>query len=186
MSDLAESAAPMPQAPIVRPAREDDVPAIQAIYAHHVLHGIASFEEEPPTQAEMARRLADVTKRELPYLVAEDDGTVLGFAYAGPYRARPAYRFTLEDSVYVLPGAGGKGIGSALLSDLIARCEALGYRQMIAVIGDSENHGSIRLHARHGFREVGVLHAVGFKHGRWVDSVYMQRSLGDGDQSLPA
>lgn len=172
----------------IRPAEDGDVPAIQAIYAHHVLHGIASFEEEPPDQAEIARRMADVRARGLPYLVAEDrpgSGAILGYAYAGTYRARPAYRFTLEDSVYVLPGKGGKGIGSALLGELIDRCAALGYRQMIAVIGDSANHGSIRLHARHGFREVGVLHSVGFKHGRWVDSVYMQRPLGSGDGTLP-
>jgi phosphinothricin acetyltransferase len=172
----------------IRPAEDGDVPAIQAIYAHHVLHGIASFEEEPPDQAEVARRMADVCARGLPYLVAEDrpgSGAILGYAYAGTYRARPAYRFTLEDSVYVLPGKGGKGIGSALLGELIDRCAALGYRQMIAVIGDSANHGSIRLHARHGFREVGVLHSVGFKHGRWVDSVYMQRPLGPGDGTLP-
>jgi len=172
----------------IRPAATADVPAIQAIYAHHVLHGIASFEEEPPDQAEMARRLADVLKRGLPYLVAEDrpgSGTILGYAYAGPYRARPAYRYTLEDSVYVLPGEGGRGIGSALLGALIERCAALGYRQMIAVIGDSGNAGSIRLHARHGFRTIGTLASVGFKHGRWVDSVFMQRALGPGDETLP-
>ena len=173
----------------LRPAEITDIPTIQAIYAHHVLHGIASFEEDPPDQAEMKRRLTDITGRGLPYLVAEDrpgSGAVLGYAYATSYRARPAYRFTLEDSVYVLPGKGGKGLGSALLGELIARCERLGYRQMIAVIGDSANAGSIRLHARHGFREVGVLHSVGFKHGRWVDSVYMQRPLGAGDGTLPA
>jgi len=178
-----------PGAPTIRLAEAKDVPAIQAIYAHHVLHGIASFEEEPPDQAEMARRMADVRARGLPYLVAEDrpgSGAILGYAYAGPYRARPAYRFTLEDSVYVLPGEGGKGIGSALLGALIGQCENLGYRQMVAVIGDSANAGSIRLHARHGFREVGVLHSVGFKHGRWIDSVYMQRPLGAGDTTLPA
>lgn len=174
--------------PAIRPAQPSDIPAIQAIYAHHVLHGIASFEEEPPDRAEMARRLADVLARGLPYLVAEDrpgSDTILGYAYAGPYRARPAYRFTLENSVYVLPGAGGRGIGSALLATLIERCAALGYRQMVAVIGDSDNAGSIRLHARHGFRMIGTLPAVGFKHGRWVDSVFMQRALGAGDETLP-
>jgi len=172
----------------IREADAGDVPAIQAIYAHHVLHGIASFEEEPPDQAEMARRLAEVQARGLPYLVAEDrpgSGVVLGFAYAGPYRSRPAYRYALEDSVYVLPGKGGQGIGSALLGELIRRCEALGYRQMIAVIGDSANHGSIRLHARHGFRDCGTLASVGFKHGRWIDSVFMQRALASGDATLP-
>jgi L-amino acid N-acyltransferase YncA len=184
----APSAGGLPRLTI-RPAEPRDIPAIQAIYAHHVLHGIASFEEEPPDQAEMARRLADVLARGLPYLVAEDrpgSGAILGYAYAGPYRARPAYRFTLEDSVYVLPGKGGKGIGSTLLDELIRRCADLGYRQMVAVIGDSANEGSIRLHARHGFREIGVLASVGFKHGRWVDSVFMQRALGAGDATLPA
>jgi len=173
---------------IIRRAEAGDVPAIQAIYAHHVLHGVASFEEEPPDQAEMARRLDEVRGRGLPYLVAQEgpgSGAILGYAYAGPYRARPAYRYSLEDSVYVVPGKGRRGIGSALLAALIERCAALGYRQMIAVIGDSANEGSIRLHARHGFRTVGVLTSVGFKHGRWVDSVLMQRALGAGDETLP-
>jgi L-amino acid N-acyltransferase YncA len=172
----------------IRPAEAADVAAIQAIYAHHVLHGIASFEEQAPDEAEMARRLADVRARGLPYLVAEDragGGGILGYAYAAPYRARPAYRYSLEDSVYVRPGESGRGIGSALLGALIERCTALGFRQMIAVIGDSANAGSIRLHARHGFRTVGTLVAVGFKHGRWVDSVFMQRALGHGDKTLP-
>jgi phosphinothricin acetyltransferase len=130
----------------------------------------------------------DISGRGLPYLVAEDrpgSGAILGFAYAAPYRARPAYRYTLEDSVYVLPGNGGRGIGSALLGVLIEICEGLGYRQMVAVIGDSDNAGSIRLHARHGFRDCGTLASVGFKHGRWVDSVFMQRPLGPGDGTLP-
>jgi phosphinothricin acetyltransferase len=172
----------------VRPAEPRDIPAIQAIYAHHVLHGIASFEEEPPEHDEMQRRMNDIRGRGLPYLVAEDrpgSGAILGFAYAAPYRARPAYRYTLEDSVYVLPGNGGRGIGSALLGVLIEICEGLGYRQMVAVIGDSDNAGSIRLHARHGFRDCGTLASVGFKHGRWVDSVFMQRPLGPGDGTLP-
>ncbi|HMA15733.1 MAG: N-acetyltransferase family protein [Bacteroidota bacterium] len=189
MSEAIDSAAERPAGGLtIRPAKAEDVPAIQAIYAHHVLHGIASFEEEPPDQAEMARRLAEVRGRGLPYLVAEDSpgsGAILGYAYAGPYRARPAYRFSLEDSVYVVPGKGGRGIGSALLGALIERCAALGYRQMIAVIGDSANEGSIRLHARHGFRTIGILASVGFKHGRWVDSVFMQRPLGPGDETLP-
>ena len=172
----------------VRPAEPGDIPAIQAIYAHHVLHGIASFEEEPPEQDEIKRRMDDIRGRGLPYMVAEDrpgSGAILGFAYAAPYRARPAYRYTLEDSVYVLPGKGGRGIGSALLGVLIEFCEGLGYRQMVAVIGDSDNAGSIRLHARHGFRDCGTLASVGFKHGRWVDSVFMQRPLGPGDGTLP-
>lgn len=172
----------------VRPAKAGDIPGIQAIYAHHVLHGVASFEEEPPEQAEMQRRMDDILARGLPYLVAEDrpgSGAILGYAYAAPYRARPAYRYALEDSVYVLPGKGGRGIGSALLGALIESCTALGFRQMIAVIGDSDNQGSIRLHTRHGFRPVGTLASVGFKHGRWVDSVFMQRALGAGDETLP-
>lgn len=171
-----------------RPAIAADIAAIQAIYAHHVLHGIASFEEQPPDPAEVHRRLEEVQARGLPYLVAaarRADGAILGFAYAAPYRNRPAYRYALEDSVYVLPGMAGQGIGSALLEDLIRRCEGLGYRQMVAVIGDSANHGSIRLHARHGFRECGLLASVGFKHGRWVDSVFMQRPLGPGDTTPP-
>lgn len=172
----------------VRRAEESDIPAIQAIYAHHVLHGVASFELEPPDQAEMLRRRADILARGLPYLVAEDppgSGTILGFAYAAPYRNRPAYAWALEDSVYVLPGKGGKGIGSALLGELITRCTALGYRQMIAVIGDSANESSVRLHARHGFRDCGALTAVGFKHGRWLDTVFMQLALGPGERTPP-
>ena len=172
----------------IRPAEETDIPTIQAIYAHHVLHGVASFEVEPPDQAEMLRRRAGIVARGLPYLVAQDtpgSGAILGFAYAAPYRDRPAYGNTLEDSVYVLPGEGGKGIGSALLDELITRCTALGYRQMIAVIGDSANEGSIRLHARYGFRDCGTLKAVGYKHGRWLDSVFMQLALGPGDSTPP-
>lgn len=187
MSEMLDRSAGRP-ALSIRPAATADVPAIQDIYAHHVLHGLASFEEEPPDLAEMSCRMAEVNARGLPYLVAEDrpgSGAILGYAYAGPYRARPAYRYALEDSVYVLPGAGGRGIGSTLLGNLIERCADLGYRQMIAVIGDSANQGSIRLHARHGFRTVGTLTSVGFKHGRWVDSVFMQRALGSGDRTLP-
>jgi len=172
----------------VRPVEDSDIPAIQAIYAHHVLHGVASFEEAPPEQAEMRRRWGEIRDRGLPYLVAEEDtnsGVILGYAYAGPYRSRPAYRFSVENSVYVLPGKGGRGVGSALLAELIRQCEALGYRQMVAVIGDSANAGSLRLHSRFGFQLIGTLPAVGFKHGRWVDSVLMQRPLGPGDSSLP-
>lgn len=184
---MSEAPAPLPRLTI-RQAEESDIPTIQAIYAHHVLHGLASFELEPPDQAEMLRRRADVLARGLPYLVAEDQpgsGAILGFAYAAPYRNRPAYHWALEDSVYVLPGEGGRGIGSALLAALIERCTDLGYRQMIAVIGDSANAGSIRLHARHGFRDCGTLKSVGFKHGRWLDSVFMQLALGPGDGTPP-
>ena len=170
---------------VIRASAEADVPAIQAIYAHHVLTGLASFEEVPPDPAEMVRRRAEITGRGLPHLVAEVEGRVAGYAYAGPYRARVAYRFTVEDSVYVAPEATGRGLGSLLLAALIRDCEAWGARQMVAVIGDSGNLGSVRLHARAGFREAGTLRAVGFKLGRWVDSVLMQRPLGHGEETLP-
>lgn len=169
----------------VRDACSADLDTVQAIYAHHVRHGLASFEETPPNLLEMQRRYEATAAAGLPYLVAELDGTVRGYAYAGPYRTRPAYRFSLEDTVYVEPGFAGRGLGSALLGALVARCEALGYRRMVAVIGDSDNHASIRLHARLGFRKCGVIPSVGFKFGRWVDSVLMERPLGAGDASLP-
>jgi L-amino acid N-acyltransferase YncA len=166
---------------IIRDSTEADLAAIQRIYAHHVLHGLASFEEEVPTVVELARRRADVLARGLPHLVAERDGAVVGYSYASPYRARAAYRFSIEDSVYVVEGLSGRGIGRALLTALIAKCEAGGWRQMVAIIGDSGNAGSIALHERLGFRMVGTFRAIGFKHGRWVDSVLMQRALGVGD-----
>jgi phosphinothricin acetyltransferase len=167
-------------------AAETDLPAIQAIYAHHVLHGVASFEEVPPQVAELAARRAAVLAQGLPYLVAEIGGRVVGYAYAGAYRPRPAYRHTIEDSVYVADGMAGRGIGRALLAALIRRCEAGPWRQMVAVIGDSGNAGSIALHEALGFRRAGVLQSAGFKFGRWVDSVLMQRALGPGDTTLPA
>ena len=169
----------------IRDARATDLDAVQAIYAHHVRHGLASFEETPPDLPEMQRRYGATAAAGLPYLVAELEGKVRGYAYAGPYRTRPAYRFSLEDTVYVEAGYEGRGLGSALLEALVARCEELGYRRMVAVIGDSDNHASIRLHARLGFRECGVIPSVGFKFGRWVDSVLMERPLGSGDTSLP-
>jgi len=169
----------------VRNATIADLEAVQAIYAYHVRHGLASFEEIPPDLAEMERRFRDITDRGLPYLVAELDGAARGYAYAGRYRTRPAYRYTLEDTVYVGPAHQGRGLGSALLAELVARCEGLGYRRMVAVIGDSANHASIRLHERLGFRTCGVIPSVGFKFGRWVDSVLMERPLGAGDTSLP-
>ena len=162
---------------VVRDSREEDMAQVQAIYAHHVLHGAASFEEEPPPLAEMQRRRAATLGRGMPYLVAEIDGRVAGYSYASPYRARPAYRFTLENSVYVDPARPRAGTGRALLAALIARCEAGEWQQMIAVIGDSANAPSIGLHAALGFRRIGTLHAVGFKFGRWIDSVLMQRAL---------
>ncbi len=169
----------------VRNATIADLEAVQAIYAYHVRHGLASFEEIPPDLAEMERRFRDITDRGLPYLVAELDGAARGYAYAGRYRTRPAYRYTLEDTVYVGPAYQGRGLGSALLAELVARCEGLGYRRMVAVIGDSANHASIRLHERLGFRTCGVIPSVGFKFGRWVDSVLMESPLGPGDTSLP-
>jgi L-amino acid N-acyltransferase YncA len=171
--------------PAVRDATDHDIPAIQQIYAHHVLTGTASFEETPPSEAQMAARRADVLRLGLPYLVAELDGAVVGHAYAAPYRPRPAYRHTLEDSVYVAAGQHGRGVGRALLAELIARCERGPWRQMIAVIGDSGNAASIALHERLGFRRAGTLHDVGFKLGRWLDSVLMQRALGAGAAAPP-
>jgi phosphinothricin acetyltransferase len=169
----------------VRPARAADLPALQAIYAHHVMHGLASFEEVPPALEEITRRHAEVTERGLPWLVAEVGGSVAGYGYCAPYRARSAYRYTLEDSIYVRPDAQGKGVGGALLREVLAACEGLGYRQVIAVIGDSANAASINLHASVGFVRCGMLRSTGFKFGRWVDSVLMQRPLGRGDASLP-
>lgn len=170
----------------IRPAAESDFAAIQRIYAHHVLTGLASFEEISPDVAELTRRWRAIADAGLPYLCAlEADGALAGYAYAGPYRPRSAYRFTVEDSVYVAPGAGGRGIGRALLHRLIDICAGLGKRQMIAVIGDSANAASIALHRACGFELTGTFRAIGFKHGRWVDSVLMQRALGPGSDSDP-
>jgi L-amino acid N-acyltransferase YncA len=161
----------------VRDTSVEDVAAIQAIYGHHVLHGLASFEETPPSLSEMRRRRSEVLEKGFPYLVAEEAGIVLGYAYVSPYRARSAYRYAVENSVYVRHDAVARGIGRSLLAALLARCERLELREVIAVIGDSANVASIGLHAALGFRNVGVLTSVGFKHGRWVDSVLMQRTL---------
>lgn len=170
----------------IRPAEDADMEAITAIYAHHVLHGLASFETVPPDDAAMRRRWRDVIAKGLPYLIAADiDGTVLGYAYAGHYRPRAAYANTVENSVYLRPGAIGRRIGERLLSALIDACTACGLRQMVAVVGDSANHASIRLHEKLGFRRVGVLTNVGFKHGRWLDSVLLQRELGQGARRPP-
>ena len=166
----------------VRDARGDDILRVTAIYAHHVRYGLASFELDPPDAAEMARRHAEVTALGLPYLVAEVAGEVAGYAYATLYRTRPAYRFTVEDSVYIDHAHAGRGIGSVLLRALIAACETRGCRQMVAVIGDSANLPSIRLHEKFGFARTGLLPAVGWKFNRWVDSVLMQRALGPGDR----
>ncbi|MCP4562920.1 MAG: GNAT family N-acetyltransferase [Bosea sp.] len=170
---------------LVRDAREADMPAIQAIYTHHVLHGLASFEETPPSVEEMLVRRQAVLGLGLPYLAAEQGGRIVGYSYATSYRPRPAYRHTIEDSIYVADGLGGRKIGSTLLGALISRCEAGPWRQMLANIGDSGNAGSIGLHRSFGFEPIGTLRSTGFKFGRWVDTVLMQRSLGPGDQTLP-
>jgi L-amino acid N-acyltransferase YncA len=170
---------------IIRDASADDMAAIQAIYSHHVLHGTASFELTPPTLEEMRQRHATVLASKLPYLVAERQGEVAGYAYATLYRPRPAYRYTCEDSVYVKPGMAGHGIGGRLLAELVQRCTALGWRQMLAVVGDSANAASLAVHARCGFHPVGTLRSVGHKFGEWRDTVLMQRALGDGDQTAP-
>ncbi len=169
----------------VRLATEQDMPAIQEIYAHYVLSTTASFEEEPPTVAEMTARWQRVLARSLPYLVATKGKRVVGYAYAGPFRERSGYRYTIEDSVYVAEDFRGRNVGNALLTELIERCTALGFRQMIAVIGDSTNASSLALHSRHGFFVVGALSSTCFKFGRWVDAVLMQRILGEGDNTLP-
>jgi len=161
----------------LRDAAAADCAAIQSIYAHHVLHGLASFEEQPPSVEEMRSRRTNVVKLGLPYLVAELDGRIVGYSYATSYRPRAAYRYTIENSVYLRDGMAGRGIGKALLQELISRCQSGRWRQMVAVIGNRDNHGSIALHRSCGFRLIGILAAVGYKHGQWVDTVLMQRAL---------
>jgi len=185
MSTPASKPSTSPVKVRVRPATEADMPAIQEIYSHYVLDTTASFEDEPPTVAEMLARWQRVTSRGLPYLVAMHRKRVVGYAYAGPFRERSGYRYTIEDSVYVAEDLRGRDVGNALMTELIERCTALGFRQMIAVIGDSTNASSLALHSRHGFFVVGALSSTCFKFGRWVDAVLMQRILGDGDNSLP-
>jgi L-amino acid N-acyltransferase YncA len=175
-----------PLAVVVRDALPADIAAVQRIYAHHVLYGLATFEEVPPSVEELLARRISVIAGGLPYLVAEWDGEVVGYSYATAYRPRAAYRHTIEDSVYVAHGLGGRGIGSALLRTLISRCERGEWRQMVAIIGDSANAASIAIHLRMGFRLVGTLSSVGFKLGRWVDTVLMQRSLAGADSDLGA
>ncbi len=169
----------------VRDAKPADLGAVQEIYAYHVRTGAASFELEPPDLPEIERRFRAVHGYGLPFLVAEVDGVVVGYAYAAPYRSRPAYRYSLENSVYMAADATRRGLGSALLTELIQRAEALGYRRMIASVGDSGNEASLAFHVRHGFNRVGTLPSVGFKFGRWVDSVLLERPLGEGDKTLP-
>ena len=170
---------------IIRAATERDAEALAAIYGDAVLNGFGTFEEVAPSPADMDARRRAIQDDGLPYLVAEVDGQVLGFAYAGPFRPRAAYRYTLEDSVYVGPDAKGKGVGRAVLSAVIEACEALGVRQLMAVIGDSGNSGSVGLHRALGFEQTGVGRSVGFKHGRWVDIVHMQKPLNGGDTHAP-
>jgi phosphinothricin acetyltransferase len=169
----------------IRPASTADITAITPIYDHAVRHGTASFEIEPPDAAEMARRWQALVEAGYPYLVAEIAGAVAGYAYAGPYRPRPAYRWSVEDSVYVAPHMHRRGVGAALLDRLIVEAEQRGYRQMIAVIGDSAQTASIALHRAAGFRPIGTIENVGFKFGRWLDSVLMQRALGPGATTVP-
>jgi L-amino acid N-acyltransferase YncA len=171
--------------PIIRPATAADIAAITRIYADAVRHGTASFEIEPPDETEMARRQKMLLDGGHPYLVAEVEGVVAGYAYAGPYRARPAYKWSVEDSIYVAPEMHRKGIGGLLLTRLVAESTERGFRQMIAVIGDSAQMGSIAVHAKAGFSHIGTLRAVGFKHGKWLDTVLMQRPLGSGYTTLP-
>jgi L-amino acid N-acyltransferase YncA len=174
------------RAVILRPSTDADLPAITAIYAHAVDHGTGTFELEAPDAAEMARRRADVLSKGLPWLVAEQAGRVLGYAYANHFRPRRAYRFCLEDSIYLAEDARGRGVGRLLLAELMARCEAAGARQMLAVIGDSANAGSVGVHRALGFEHTGVLKASGWKFDRWLDVVLMQRALGTGATTPPA
>jgi L-amino acid N-acyltransferase YncA len=174
----------MPSIPI-RPANPRDLPAITRIYAHAVQHGTASFELEPPDEAEIIRRYNALRDGRFPFLVAEIEGEIAGYAYAGPHRARPAYRFTVEDSIYIDPAMQRRGVGRALLERLLVEAEKEGFRQMIAVIGDSNQTPSIELHRALGFRMVGTFEAVGYKFGRWLDSVLMQKALGKGATTIP-
>lgn len=170
----------------LRPAREADLPDITAIYARAVLKGTASYEYDPPDIGEMSRRFAAIVSNNFPYLIAQDQGRVLGYAYASHFRTRPAYRFTVEDSIYIAPDAQGQGVGTLLLGELLACCEAMGFRQVLAVIGDGAvNLASARLHAAMGFSECGRIKGSGFKFGRWCDTLLMQRYLNGGIESLP-
>ncbi|XHC00014.1 N-acetyltransferase family protein [Nitratireductor sp. ac15] len=172
--------------PAIRPASPHDVSAIARIYAQAVTEGTASYELEPPGEAEMLERMEALIRSGYPYIVAEDGSGVLGYAYAGPFRPRRAYRFMVEDSVYLAPEAQGRGIGRRLLQTLIAACEQRGFRQIVAVIGDgSEESASVKLHRAAGFRDAGVLRGSGFKHGRWLDTVFMQLALNEGDGAPP-
>ena len=167
----------------IHPCAEEDIPAIQAIYAHYVATNLATFELEPPGVPQMQARRADILRGGYPYLVARLDGEVAGYAYGSAWRSRPAYRYTVEDSIYVAPGMRRSGVGGALLRELIGQCAQRGFRQMVAVVGNSANTGSLRVHEAQGFSLVGTLGCVGYKFGQWVDTVLMQRPLGDGAAS---
>jgi len=172
--------------PLIRPSADADLPAITAIYAHHVLHGTGTFETTPPTQAEMDARRADVLSKGLPWLVAEEGGRVLGYAYCQWFKPRPAYRFSAEDSIYLHPDAAGRGVGKQLLGQLVEQAEGVGLRKLIAVIGDSRNAGSIGVHRALGFQQVGVIADCGWKFGAWRDIVIMERVVGQGATTPPA
>jgi len=167
--------------PIIRPSRDEDIASITAIYAHHVLNGTGTFEIDPPSVADMAGRRADVLSKGLPYIVAEEAGQVIGYAYCTWFKPRPAYRFSAEDSIYLAPGVHGKGIGRTLLAELAAQAERVGIRKLIAVIGDSKNAGSVGVHRSLGFTHVGILKSCGWKFNQWLDVVMMEKALGPGD-----
>jgi phosphinothricin acetyltransferase len=169
----------------IRPSHDADVEAITAIYSHHVLHGTGTFETDPPSAADMASRRTDVLSKNLPYLVAERDGELLGFAYCNWFKPRPAYRFSAEDSIYLADGARGQGLGARLLAALSQAAEAVGVRKLIAVIGDSANAGSVGVHRAQGFSHVGVLKDCGWKFGEWRDVVLMEKVLGEGSTTRP-
>ncbi len=171
--------------PLIRPSTDHDVAAITRIYAHHVLHGTGTFETTPPTETDMATRRADVLSKGLPWLVLEDGGQVIGFAYGNWFKPRPAYRFSVEDSIYLAPEAAGKGLGRALLAELLAKLQAGGVRKVMAVIGDSANAGSVGVHTALGFERVGIVKSCGWKFDRWLDIVLMEKALGEGDSTRP-
>jgi L-amino acid N-acyltransferase YncA len=171
--------------PLIRPSSDADLPEITAIYAHHVLHGTGSFETEPPSVADMTARRADVLSKGLPYLVVEHGGKIAGFAYGNWFKPRPAYRYSVEDSIYMAPGLQRQGLGRALLAELLARFEAVGIRKVMAVIGDSANTGSVGIHLAFGFTQVGIVESCGWKFGAWRDIVIMQKTLGPGDTQPP-
>ena len=171
--------------PLIRPSREDDIAAITAIYGHHVLHSTGTFETEAPGIADMTARRADVLSKGLPYLVAEEDGRIVGFAYGNWFKPRPAYRYSVEDSIYLAPDAHRQGLGRALLAELLAVCETAGIRKVMAIIGDSANTGSIGVHRALGFEQAGIIQSCGWKFGAWRDIVIMQKTLGAGDTQPP-